>query len=527
MDIKEEDTPSTSSQFFYFFHFLYTCPRLTIKYSSFPMPKETTPSFITELPLQVGTKEQAVLKRRFFAAKQQYNALLGETLKRFNRMKADSRFQKAKNLYKEGKKGESKKLFRLLEKEYGYREYDLYGYTKQWNKKGSSLSIGARVSQQIAKRVFSAVEAYRFGKRGKPRFKGRRGLQSIEDNSIDANIRLKERVINYLKINLPLQANPDDAVHRRGLNSRVKYIRLVKRNFNGRTRYFAQLVCEGKPFVRDKNTGTEGTVGLDVGPSTIAMVSAEKGAATIRVFADELKDVRSQKKVLQRKLARQFRINNPHAYEEDRWVCKDKKWKCKRGKNIRGKGYNKLTQATKKTIHKLSDIQRKQASHRKSQHGKMANAILRIGTTIKTEKLSYKAFQKLFGRSVGLRAPGRFLQHLKRKAENAGGKVEEFSTYSTKLSQTCHCGKVEKKHLSKRWHQCDCGVIAQRDLYSAFLACFVKNNALVASQAQKVWEEMDIVLRTAMSECKQASSGPLPASLGLRSGSEPVVCDVS
>jgi hypothetical protein len=90
-----------------------------------------------------------------------------------------------------------------------------------------------------------------------------------------------------------------------------------------------------------------------------------------------------------------------------------------------------------------------------------------LNTHIKTEKFKYKAFQRLFGSSVGLRAPGMFVELLKRKAENAGGKVEEVSTYKTKLSQACYCGKFVKKPLSQRWDKCSCGIVAQRDLYSA------------------------------------------------------------
>ena len=157
---------------------------------------------------------------------------------------------------------------------------------------------------------------------------------------------------------------------------------------------------------------------------------------------------------------------------------------------------------------------RRQAAHRKVQHGRLVNEILQVGDHIKTEKLSYKAFQKLFGSSVGLRAPGMFVETLRRKAENAGGKVEDINTYRTKLSQACHCGRYEKKGR-KRWHTCPCGVEAQRDLYSAYLACFVEKDTLMADQAQKAWSGMDIALRTAMSELKRSIRGPVPSSLGL------------
>ena len=178
------------------------------------MPRATTSSFITEIPLKVGSHELCVLQKRFFSAKQQYNALLGEALIRLRKMRESSKYGKARSLYKqEGKKTESKALFKQLAEEYGYSEYSLHSFCKQWNKKASHLSIGARISQKIAKRAFSAVEEYRTGKRGKPRFKGVRGISSIEDNSIDANLRLKEETIHYLGLKLPLLVDLRDPIH--------------------------------------------------------------------------------------------------------------------------------------------------------------------------------------------------------------------------------------------------------------------------------------------------------------------------
>ena len=481
------------------------------------MHQATTKSFITEIPLYAGSYEIAILKKRFWAAKQQYNALLSETLKRLEGMSSDVRYTKARELYKqEGKKTEAKKLFKELAESYAYREYDLYAYPKRWNKKKHFLSIGARISQKIAKRVFQAVEGYRQGKRGKPRFKGRRGLSSIEDNSIDANFRLKNHIIHYLGLKLPLLIDADDPIHMHGLSSRIKYVRLVRRSFNGRTRYFAQLVCEGIPYVKEKNTPQKGVVGIDIGPQTVAVCSEQKKHAQLRIFADELKEHKKKKKKLQRKIARSLRANNPEAYEAHRWIKKAKNWHKKQGKAIKGKRLKNRSQSLQKNINRLSDLCRKQAAHRKAQHGALANELLGIGTHIKTEKISYKGWQKgLYGKSIGLRAPAMFMEILRRKAENAGGKVEEINTYKTKLSQACHCGKYTKKPLKERWQKCDCGVMAQRDLYSAFLACFVEKDTLMADHARKAWSGMDFALRTAMSELKQSIRGPVPSSLGL------------
>lgn len=491
------------------------------------MPKTLTPSFITEIAIKTGSYEQSILKKRFWVAKQQYNALLGESLKRLKSMREDPHYKKASDLYKQkGSKQEAKALFKEMAEKHGYREYDLYGFCKQWNKRNNPLSIGARISQQVAKRAFSATEEYKKGTRGKPRFKGRRELSSIEDNSIDANLRLKENTIHYLGLKLPLLYDLTDPIHVHGISSRIKYVRLVRRNFNGRIRYFAQLICEGKPYVKQKNIAQKGEVGLDIGPQTIAIVSPQKKYAKLRVFADELKPQKKKRKKIQRKIARRLRLGNPEAYQENCWLKKDKHWQRKQGKSIKGKRATHRSKSLQKSFDQLADISRRQASHRKAQHGKLVNEILQVGTHIKTEKLSYKAFQKLFGSSVGLRAPGMFIEKLHRKAENAGGKLEDISTYRTKLSQACHCGRYEKKKLSVRWQKCPCGVEAQRDLFSAYLACFVEKDTLIADQAQKAWSGMDIVLRTAMSELKRSSRRHLPTSLGLRSGSESVVCHV-
>ena len=140
---------------------------------------------------------------------------------------------------------------------------------------------------------------------------------------------------------------------------------------------------------------------------------------------------------------------------------------------------------------------------RKHKIGSLINWILSLGNEVHLEKLSYKSWQKNYGRSVQKHAPGQFVERLKRKAENAGGKALEINPYLGKLSQTCICGKVEKKKLSQRTHECSCGVKAQRDLFSAFLAFHTKNNLLDRGQALKAWPGARSLLEQALSEWEQ------------------------
>ena len=186
-----------------------------------------------------------------------------------------------------------------------------------------------------------------------------------------------------------------------------------------------------------------------------------------------------------------------------------------------------------KTLNSKANLEPKLAAHRKSLHSRLINDIFRTGDVFKLEKISYKAFQKLFGKSVGKRAPGMFVSHLRNKAERAGGQVVEIPTHSTLLSQTCQCGRVAKKKLNERVHKCECGVVAQRDLYSAFLAKHIEPDTFVLQVSQLVsdWHSVELRLwaawRTA-TECNQPATGRvLPSSFGRCPEVEWVATEVS
>ena len=58
---------------------------------------------------------------------------------------------------------------------------------------------------------------------------------------------------------------------------------------------------------------------------------------------------------------------------------------------------------------------------------------------------------------------------------------------------------MQKKPLRQRWHVCDCGVSAQRDLYSAYLARFVNpdTSVLKARQAADAWRRGEPLVQAA------------------------------
>jgi hypothetical protein len=109
-------------------------------------------------------------------------------------------------------------------------------------------------------------------------------------------------------------------------------------------------------------------------------------------------------------MERQRRAANPQNYDQKGRIKQRGKhrlvWK-------RSHGYER-------TRRRKAHQERKLAAHRKSLHGCMVHEIVQIGNTIILEKISYKGWQKQYGKSVGLRAPGMFVEHLRRTGATHG-----------------------------------------------------------------------------------------------------------
>jgi len=492
------------------------------------MARDTTPSFIHELRLKVTPQQAKVLDKRLEVARQIYNACLGEALRRLQRMRGSKAYQKALKMPKQVKSatGElvANKERQLLYKEaasfYQFRkDYDLHAYVK-WLCKGTWLGehIDSHVAQKLATRAFNAVKDYGVGTRGKPRFRPKNRFSSVEGKSNATGIRWRDGKVKWNGIDMraTFDQKDKDGLECYALSCRTKYVRLVKRVMKSKSVWYVQLVQEGKPYMKGKHPIGDALVGLDLGPSTIAVVGETQ--AKLQAFCPEIEDYSKEIKRLQRKMNRSQRAMNSDNYAPDTLKTNSN------GKSVKKLG--KVKKGAKKWVkshsylakqYRVAELQRKLAETRKRAHGELANEILTLGKTIKTEKLSYKAFQRMFGKSVGTRAPGLFLEKLRYKAANAGGEVIEFNTRTTALSQTCQCGHKEKKRLKDRWHHCPiCGIRAQRDLYSAYLARFVETDRLDTHQALEAWSGAGILLEQAVSNLNEtAISKARLASFGL------------
>lgn len=471
------------------------------------MGRSKTDSFVAEIPLRASSKQIRKALARFEAGRQIYNACLGEALKRRDQMVRSKIYRKALAMpagTEEERKARAE-AFKEAREKYGFTEYSLHAYVAGMRNSWLREHIDANTAQTLATRAYNAVNKALTGEAKKVRFKRYGELGTLEGKTNKQGIRWKDNCLVWGDLVLPGIIDDDDPVIRHALSYPIKFVRLVKKTIRGRVRLYAQLVCEGQPYRKEKNYVTLGRTGLDIGPSTLA--EAGDREASLHLFCRELEDVQRKIRVLQRRMDRQRRANNPDNYNPDGTVKKGKlQWK-------NSKRYLE-------TRARLAELLRRQAEHRKSLHGKLVNDLLRRGNVFYLEDVSYKAFQKSFGSSVGFRAPGKFVNKLRRKSAAAGGGVVEFPIVGTALSQRCHCGRKEKKKLSARWHRCECGVTAQRDLYSAFLARHVGPDAegnwrLDCSSASEEWPRMKPLLDEAVEKAKRSYFYIAPASFGI------------
>jgi hypothetical protein len=269
---------------------------------------------------------------------------------------------------------------------------------------------------------------------------------------------------------------------------RVRNNRIVRKKIRGKVRYFVQIVLEGLPVVKRRKGGSfrhhygVGRVAGDIGIQSLAVVT--KDQVILKNLAERSENAFSYERkidLLQRDLNRSRSAMNPQYFDEKGCVKKGKKeWKVSK-RYLKAQG-------------KLRELHRKAAESRKYAHNEEVNRLRSMGDELIIEQMNMKGLQKKakevtvnkktgkfnrrkrFGKSIGKRSPGYFIQQAKYRFKVTGGIMREVNTWTFKASQYDHIlDDTSKKQLSKRWHLLPNGIKIQRDLYSAFLLYCTEN----------------------------------------------------
>lgn len=467
------------------------------------MAKSTTPSFITAIPLVVTSQDEAELLSRFQAGRQLYNALLNEAMVRMRLIQKSNQYQSAKKL----PKGKARtKAFATARKQYRYSEYDIQAYAtvvanaSKWIAK----KVDSNTQQKLANRAFQASEKVMFGRAKKVRFKVSSRFRSLEGKTNEQGIRWAGEQLVWGKLKLNALIDKDNPVMMHGLNSKVKYVRLLGKEVHGKRRWYAQLINKGEPYQKAANFVAPGIVGLDLNVSNVAYVADNN--AGLLPFSEKVPTFEREICAIQRKMQRSQRQANPDNYEPDFLGKKGRRTILKKGKPKKGRRKGNKSKRYQKLASSKRELERRKAEYCKSQNRRLVNVILRNGNQIKTEKVSVKGWQKNWGKAIGAKSPGFFQSELKRKAEKAGGSFYQFSTPKTALSQTHLTGVRVKKSLSERVHYDKSGVVMHRDLMSAFLSRHVYDDELSLQDAVLEYPGMDTTLLRAWQQYQQSAN---------------------
>ena len=453
-----------------------------------------TPTYVMTLPLKVETWQEHILEKRLNIGRNIYNACLGEAWRRYKYMTRNPEYWDAIRM---PKSKERNQLLNQLKEQYGVRKFDLNRYVQEMGRK-FKRNIGSQMAQNIAERVFQAVEKVMYGNGKKVHFCSVGQFFSLEEKTNKTGFRYfsENKRMEWLGLILPVMMKDQDEYAYLAFQDKIKYCRLLKKQIRDKNRYFVQFVLEGfPPKKRNQNNSKDenARVGLDIGTSTLAIVSEQE--VKILELAEGLSVDERHKRMIQRKLDRRRRANNPNKYTSDGTINKSN-----REKWIQSENY-------KKTRKELAEMSRKIADKRRLAHNQLANYILSLGLDVRVETMNFKGLQakakkteisnktgrfkrkKRFGKSLANRAPSMLLSIIDNKLKYFGLSLKRINTAKVKASQFEHFTQTYvKKKLSKRWNHFEQGDV-QRDLYSAFLIMNTKDNLceIDVGRANKTW----------------------------------------
>ncbi len=328
------------------------------------------------MPLIVDNLQEKQLLSRLQAARQLYNACLNEAMARMNLVRNSKAYQLAKQIDRKWKKARSD-AFSAARQAYRYSDYDIQAYATIVSNRSKWIAraIDSNTQQTLATRAFRASEKVLFGRAKSVRYKIPSRFRSVEGQTNKQGVRWKDNqlVWGFLKL-LPI-IDKNNPVIGHGLNSPVKYVRLLWRELNGRRRWYVQLVNEGMPYQKEKNYVADGVIGLDLNISNVAFVGDNK--AGILSFAEQVPTYEREIKALQRQMQRSQRCLNPLNYEPDFSSRLGRSSAIKKGKHKKETKQWKKSKTYQKIARKKRELERRKSAYAKSQNRRIVNEILR------------------------------------------------------------------------------------------------------------------------------------------------------
>ena len=222
-----------------------------------PRGESLTPTFSCNFALHLSAHDRRVLRSRFEAGRQLYNACLGDLLRRADAARRTLEWKAACRLPRyivvRDAKGEKKRIpnparkeaFQAVRTRFGLSEYSSHTHPSLRAGCWIRTHLDSNTSQKVATRAWRAVERNMYGKAGRPRFvpftkpldslegKGQAGIRFVpkEKDGPPPRIKWASRKSCHgagFKLSLPLIVSPTDKVQAHALEHKVKYVRVLR-----------------------------------------------------------------------------------------------------------------------------------------------------------------------------------------------------------------------------------------------------------------------------------------------------------
>ena len=483
-----------------------------------------TPSYVVSTKVQLPESIAKLLEKSFRISNSAYNEALSFGLKRFEALKRNLYYQDLLEARRLALKGIAKlekaektakglkqqvkcynKVLSKLRKAYSLTEYGLSAHLSQQRRKPGSpyQQFNAGEIQVIAGQAIKTLEKVLFYqiKPHKVRFRSKFDLDVSYRNRVNTTgTRLEpsdKKDIAYRLyihkastfVDIPVKAFNKYQQMSLLRSEKIKYVQIIRKTIRGKKVYYLQIVCQG--FPPSKVTKGEGVVGIDPGISTVAFASSNE-VALVDLVPKNITRKEKLLKLLDRKIERSRRVNNPECYKENGTIKKGARFKRPSKRQIR------LRNRRRKVYRSLSEERRKI-------QGQLVSRIVSQASLIRIEELNVQGLQKRsrdirinpktnrpyskkrYGKAIFRAAPSTLRTALETRAFQLGIEFEVISPKEVKPSQYNHITQTfEKKPLSTRVYDLTSdypGV--QRDLYSAFLIGHIEKGHYLQAQLEQ------------------------------------------
>lgn len=284
---------------------------------------EYTPSFVLEFRLLTSNSDEQELEKCFGIAGHINNVMVKEAKRRLGNLFRDKEYKDImKPYFRTGKfkKGDKKKLMALRSR-YGLTEYSFHKYVDA--KQLYPTHIDCNTRQKEATKVWNAVKKVLYSNGQNVHLKKLKNKNSVEGKTNRTGIRYHDRKVFWHDLTMPVCVRKNDWYAKQALdNGEIKYCRIVRRWHKHTYRYYVQLVIEGTPPVKrkrqmifDRAMKENTPVGIDIGPSTIAIVS--KDHVSLDELGSDVTSIEKEIRHLNRLIDKEARLANPDNYNPD------------------------------------------------------------------------------------------------------------------------------------------------------------------------------------------------------------------